>query len=303
MTWLLLCFHSLEPVAALAEVNETQYRQAVQTRMDEVVRAGVFEFFSRANLAVPLVEQVVATPQFAAGEDQSLRISELNLRVELITDHPADVIRQLRQYLGQTLNREGFALDPDPATYDTVLVPALALTLNIKEPASHGLRADLTSRWQEILIFTMITIAFLSVLAFGAFLLYLPFSRRRRLVFVPEVEAARAAKSHTPEVGLPVLPSNTVDNAVQVPPLDKMLAREKEKQNFPVWIDKDGARVADLEGIRKSFEALPFDEAIEMLSCLDEADRNIILSKLNLNPSVRERVRKELSTRAPVLST
>lgn len=279
----------------------SQYQQAVQLRMDDLVRSSAQEFFSKAHLSPSTIEQVIATPKFNIDMD-SARIASLDLRIVLVSDHPPEVIRQLRQYIGQSLNREGFVLDQfaEPGSQ----APQLALTLDVRNPPVPFMRFDLPGHWREYMIFGLMLAAFLSALLFACYLLVLPFAarNRRKLVLQRQAEDQTEIARETRETGLPPLPEIT-DTAGVTPSLDDLLSLEKERQHFPIWLDERGARMADVQSIRKAFEVLPFDEAIDMLSCLDEADRDLVLSRLNLNPSVRERIRREAVARQPVLST
>lgn len=305
MIYMLVCLIG-RPVYAQTVDPLSQYQQAVQLRMDDLVRKTTYDFFSKSHLAPPVIEQVVATPKFNIDQD-SARIASLDLRVVLVSDHPPEVVRQLRQYLGQSLGREGFVIDhfAEPGTG----APHLTLTLDVRAAPSVFMRFDLPGYWREYAVFGMIMIAFCSAVVFGGYLIMLPFAARRRTKdIVARAAAARSAPSPetTSEAGLPPLPaadSSIAPELSVLPSLDIMLAREKERQHFPVWLADSGARMSNVQSIRKAFEVLPFDEAIDMLSCLEEEDRSLVLRSLNLNPSVRERIRREIAARTPVLST
>lgn len=275
----------------------SQYQNAVQIRMDDLIRGAAQEFFVNAQLEPAEISQVISTSKFNMDE-AGVRIASLDLQVVMISDHPAEVVRQLRQFIGQMLHREGFVLDHLAGT--EVGTPVLTMVIDVQKPTVPFSWYDIPRNWREFGVFGLIVAALLSSLCFGGYLLMLPFSRSR---WKARILAERKEQliSMEPEINqmLPHLAGESAEHFPEIglPALDLMLAKEKERQNFPVWLNGNGVRMANIEAIRKSFEVLPFDEALELLSCMDANDRTVILNRLNLNISVKDRIGKELAAR------
>lgn len=297
-TIMMLAFAWFVVPAVTAQTGDSlsQYQNAVQVRMDDLVRSATREFFVQSQLEPVEVTEVVSTSKFDI-DASGARITSLDLKVTMISDHPSEVVRQLRQYIGRSLNGEGFVLDQfsdaDAAT------PMLTMVINVEKPIVFS-KFGVPENWREYGVFGLIVLALLSTMFFGGYLLMLPFSSRRRKLKKLDV-ATEQIFSQDPEFEqpLPELPGLGADASppAGLPSLDQMLAQEKERQHFPVWLNNSGVRMANIEAIRKAFEVLPFDEAIEMLSFMDASDRTVILNRLNFNNSVKDRIAKELATR------
>jgi hypothetical protein len=283
-----------EAVAQTSTSIEHQ-QEAIQIRIENLVRSSANIFYEKSHLPPPELNQVAATAQFIQGQS-GFEISRLDLKIEINSDDPPEVIRQLRQFIAQVLRREGFVVEH--ATGETEVAPVLALTLDVVTPPMAGVNFNIKERWPDYLRFALIIVAFVSSLFFLGYLFLLPAVwRRRRIKKLNELHdlSTRRHVEHAPTMGLPPLPVVDFDKPYERATLRELHALEQQNvQKYPVWVDPAGSRMADFEGIRKAFELLPFEEALDMLSCMDEDERNAILNQLKLNPSVKARIKKEL---------
>jgi hypothetical protein len=285
-------FGSHSGVYAQAPGSLAQLQEAVQIRIENLVRSTANNFYEKSHLPPPELSQVVAVAQFVEGQGGA-EISSLDLKIQIESNDPPEVIRQLRQYIAQGLSREGFAVDQAQGDFDSS--PRLALTLDVVSPQLSGIDLNIKERWPDYLRFGLIILAFLSSLFFLGYLFLLPAAwRRRRLVKLNELQRRRPQEREQ-ALELPPLPILDFEQ-----PSDRSTLRElhvlddQHIQKYPVWVDPTGARMSDIEGIRKTLEVLPFEEALDMLTCMDVGEREAILSRLNLNPSVKNRIKKEL---------
>jgi len=259
-------------------------QEAVQARIEHLVRTSAGDFYEKSNLPSSEVKQVIASAQLVESQGR-VEISSLALKVEILSEDPPEVVRHLRQYISQVLSHEGFAVDQDTSALEGA--PQLSLILDVVKPKSSIFNLIFKDRWFDYLSFSLIVLAFLSSLFFLGYLILLPTSwRRLRMDELKEVPT-----NHTPKLAAELPPLPTVEFAE--PGLFGDLGDQQIKK-FPVWVDPTGVRVSDVEGIRRAFEILPFEEAIDMLTCLEKSERNVILDQLRLNPSVKNRLMKEL---------
>ena len=279
-------------VKAQAAGSAAQQQEAVQIRIENLVRSSANNFYEKSHLPPPDLSQVVATAQFVEGQ-AGAEISSLDLKIEINSNDPPEVIRQLRQYIAQVLSREGFAVDD--AAGENAESPVLSLKLDVVTPQMSGMDLNIKERWPDYLRFALIIAAFVSSLVFLGYLFLLPAVwRRRRLKKLNDL-SKRRPDERTPEMVLPPLPVLDLDQPYERTTLRELhVLDEQQVQKYPVWVDPTGARMSDVEGVRKAFEVLPFEEALDMLSCMEEGERNVILNQLNLNPSVKARIKKEL---------
>jgi hypothetical protein len=283
---------NIQQLAAQSSASTEQLQEAIQIRIENLVRSSANSFYEKSLLPPPELNQIVAKAQFVQAHS-GFEVSSLDLNIEINSDDPPEIIRQLRQYLAQVLSREGFSVDQ--AVSETVGAPTLALTLEVVTPPISGFDFNFRDRWPDYLRFAMIILAFLSSLVFLGYLFLLPAaSRRRRLRKLNDLSKHRPVEQAS-GLKLPPLPVIDFDQPIEQTTLRELHELDEQHiQKYPVWVDPSGARMSDLEGIRKAFEVLPFEEALDMLSCMEEGERNVILNQLRLNPSVKAHIKKEL---------
>jgi hypothetical protein len=279
-------------LAAQSPASTEQLQEAIQIRIENLVRSSANSFYEKSLLPAPELNQIEAKAQFVQAQS-GFEVSSLDLNIEINSDDPPEIIRQLRQYLAQVLSREGFSVDQ--AVSESVGAPTLSLTLEVVTPPMSGFDFNLKERWPDYLRFLLIILAFISSLVFLVYLFLLPAAwRRRRLRKLSDLSKRRPVDQSS---GLKLPPLPEIDFGQ---PIERTTLRELHDldelhiQKYPIWVDPSGARMSDLEGIRKAFEVLPFEEALDLLSCMEEGERNVILNQLKLNPSVKAHIKKEL---------
>ncbi len=289
----------LPKVNAQTQGSIAQLQEAVQIRIENLVRSSARDFYEKSHLPPPDINNVLTAAEFVEGQSGS-EISSLDLKIEITSDDPPEVIRQLRQYVAQVLSREGFAVDQ--TAYDMEGAPKLALTLDVQTPQISGFDLNFKERWPDYLRFGLIIAAFLSSLVFLGYLFLLPAAwRRRRIRMLNDASRRRPLKQGLPSAELLPLPMLDLAQPAERTTLrEQHVIDDQHIQKYPVWVDPTGARMSDVEGVRKAFEVLPFEEALDMLSCMEEGERNVIINQLNLNPSVKARIKKELEKKEQV---
>jgi len=154
----------------------SQYQHAVQIRMDDLVRSATREFFVQTQLEPVEITKVISTSKFDI-DSSGARIASLDLKVSMISDHPSEVVRQLRQFIARSLNGEGFVLDQFSDA--DAAAPMLTMVFDVKKPVVFS-KFGIPENWREFGVFGLIVLALLSTLFFGGYLLMLPFAGRRR---------------------------------------------------------------------------------------------------------------------------
>lgn len=194
-----------------------------------------------------------------------VKVSEVDLAVELVTDQPSPVIREARQTVARALNASGYRLETLDGVVDSR--PLALLTLSATEPEPGILKRNST---KEYLVFAAIVGGLAASLAMLLALLVRPF-RRKRKVYVQQMARTLADLQQAQQVdGLPDIPVVAMDLPPPPPP--------------PL--------VEDPEAV--ALRQMPFDQVLDVLIAAEPARRKALIDRLDLNPPLRKRLEQEL---------
>jgi len=294
-------------------------QDAVQTRMTELVSSSIRAFFRKMNLPLP---ELIDVSTHATFDRATGLVAQLDLKVTLTTDQMPAVVREARQELMRVLVAHKYRFDAAPVGAREAQ-PLVVLSLDAVPP--QGQKNMDQPRLQNYLILGLMALGTLLGFALTLALLRRPFTADRRLAKTglrpAETTAARAGggapSAHLPS-GLPPLPNRGEGPTLDLPPLPSEAASQGgTPQTFPAREHGSthpmpaaalsqltlgpravAMRAASEDTLRQAFDQLPLEKALELLADVDDATRVIVMDKLQLSASIRQRLEKELATRA-----
>lgn len=316
-----------EPTTSVASVPPpsdaavTELKAAIVRDVTDQVRGGLAEYFVHAGLDMPTIASTSVEPTVETGV-ATVAIKTLRVEVKLVTDLPPNIVREARLHLMRDFESKGQPVE---------LIVAAEVGEAPKKAWTEQGHAFLTLI--ALVLGALSLMALAGAMIVRAWRRRHVVEEPKRPKRAPAVTEQTRYEPGLGLEGLPTLASPSVSELSPPPPVGATLAappppplaagplisvnpeRVKEmtrtQQDVPFRAEtarasqetrprpqpspvRAGASALPAERLRE-LAAMPLDRALHELSSMTEPERDAAMESLQLNPSLRRRLAKDLS--------